>query len=245
VTEESGHDEAALVGRLRQGDAEAFRELVRRHHASMLRVAASFVPSAADAEDVVQDTWIAVIRGIGAFEGRSRVRSWIFTILVNRARSHGVREARRAAGPPSGASSNADDGPYAIPEERFVGRRGRGAWREPVPAWQDDPQLRLDSATGVALIMAAIARLPAARRQVVVLRDVEGWTAAEVAELLGLSAANQRVLLHRARAALRLALEEHLASQERPPTVSLEGSGELVALPDDQPDASGSTKAVE
>ena len=211
MNRQAAQDETDLVRLLRTGEPEAFRELVRRHHASMLRVAATFVPTAADAEDVVQDTWIAVIRGLDGFEGRASLRSWIFTILVNRARSHGVREARRAVSPsPSPVPEDGDT--FAVPEEQFVGRRGRGAWRQPVPAWQDDPQLRVDSAAGVAVIMAAIAELPPARRQVVVLRDVEGLTAAEVADLLGLSAANQRVLLHRARATLRLALEAHLAS---------------------------------
>lgn len=204
----AAQDETELVRLLRAGDAEAFRGLVRRHHASMLRVAATFVRTASDAEDVVQDTWIAVMRGIDGFEERASLRSWIFTILVNRARSYGVREARRTA-----ALALVDDHAAAVPEDQFVGRRGRGAWRQPVPAWQDDPQLRVDSEAGVAVIMAAIAELPATRRQVVVLRDVEGWTAAEVGELLGLSASNQRVLLHRARATLRMALARYREAQ--------------------------------
>jgi len=230
VNRQAEQDETDLVLLLRKGDPEAFRELVRRHHASMLRVAATFVPTASDAEDVVQDTWIAVIRGLDGFQGRASLRSWIFTILVNRARTHGAREARRAA-TPSAAPEPAGGDAYAVPEDQFTGRRGRGSWRQPVPPWQDDPQLRVDSEAGVAVIMAAIAELPPARRQVVVLRDVEGWTAAQVSELLGLSAANQRVLLHRARASLRLALAAY--AEPDPGTGEAQTPGDGPA--DDQP----------
>jgi RNA polymerase sigma-70 factor (ECF subfamily) len=196
-------DDAELVRRLRAGDAGAFAEVVRRHHASMLRVAATFVAGRADAEDVAQETWLAVVRGIDGFEGRSSLRTWIFTILVNRAKSHGGRQARRPE-VPAELSATWDD-PLA---GRFEGRTGRGAWRDPVPPWQDDPQLRLDSTETLARIAAEIEELPPLRRRVLVLRDVEGWTAAEVADLLGISDGNQRVLLHRARTVLRQRLEK-------------------------------------
>ena len=201
MNDEPASEEAELVRRLRKGDREAFAEVVRRYHASMLRVARTFVGARGDAEDVVQETWLAVVRGIDAFEERSSLRTWLFSILVNRARSHAVREARR---PGAGAAPLDGDDTASW----FVGRPGRGRWREPVPPWQDDPQLRLDSAETMATMMALIAELPPSRRQVLVLRDVEGWSASDVSELLGLSAVNQRVLLHRARTTLRQRLGE-------------------------------------
>ena len=196
-------DDAALVRRLRAGDATAFAEVVRRNHAAMLRLAATFVSTRADAEDVVQETWLAVVRGIDGFEGRSSLRTWIFSILVTRAKAHGGRQARR----PEVLDALAEpwDDPLA---GRFVGRPGRGAWRDGVTPWQDDPQQRLDSSETLARIAAEIDELPPLRRRVLVLRDVEGWTASEVAELLGISDGNQRVLLHRARTVLRQRLEK-------------------------------------
>jgi RNA polymerase sigma-70 factor (ECF subfamily) len=182
-----------LVGRLRRGDGTAFAELVRRHHASMLRVAATYVAGPADAEDVVQETWLAVVRGLDAFEGRSSLRTWIFTILVNRARTHGAREAKRP-----GAQDRIEvlgSGDVGVPADRFSGAPGTAHWREPVTAWQDDPHLRL-AAKEVEGVIA------------------EAWSAAEVAALLGISDANQRVLLHRARNAVRLRLEKERARWE-------------------------------
>lgn len=197
-------DDAALVRRLRAGDASAFAEVVRRNHAAMLRLAATFVSSRADAEDVVQETWLAVVRGIDGFEGRSSLRTWIFSILVNRAKAHGTRAARRPEVPTESLTDGWDD-PLA---GRFAGRPGRGAWRDAVTPWQDDPQLSLDSTETLTRIAAEIEDLPPLRRRVLVLRDVEGWSAAEVAELLGISDGNQRVLLHRARTVLRQRLEK-------------------------------------
>jgi RNA polymerase sigma-70 factor (ECF subfamily) len=200
--------EAALARRLQEGDGAAFSEIVHRHHASMVRVASTFVRSRPEAEDVVQETWLAVVKGVAGFEGRSSLRSWIFAILVNKARTHAVKESRSAASPLP--VEDLESGAGGVPADRFVGRPGRGAWRDPVADWQDDPQLHLESAQTLAVVLSAVEDLPPRRRQVLVLRDVEGWSAAEVAELLDISDGNQRVLLHRARNALRLRLEKEL-----------------------------------
>ena len=199
-------DESGLVALLRKGDAVAFRALVERNHASMLRVAGTFVSDRSTAEEVVQETWLAVIRGIAAFEGRSSVRSWIFAILVNRARSRGADKGRRPDQVQAIASDT--DGPTVVSVDRFIGRPGRGRWRTPVAPWQDDPEIRQESAETRATILAAIDELPVLRREVLVLRDIEGWSAREVSDLLGITDTNQRVLLHRARNALRLRIEQ-------------------------------------
>jgi RNA polymerase sigma-70 factor (ECF subfamily) len=159
-------------------------------------VAASFVPSAAVAEEVVQDTWLAVVRGIDRFEGRSSFRTWLFRILVNRARTTGVRERRSVP-------VAVDD--HAVDPRRFA---SDGRWSEPPVPWPDDVDDRLAAAASAKLVRAAIARLPDGQRQVVSLRDGEGLTAAEVCDVLAISEGNQRVLLHRGRSTVRRALDE-------------------------------------
>ena len=198
-------DDEQLVCLLRKGDRDAFRSLVRRHHASMLRVASAFVNGREAAEDVVQETWLAVTRGVDRFEGRSSLRTWIFAILVNQARTRGTSDARTRT-----ATSTLDElGPEdLVPADRFTGSNGRGKWSPPLAAWQNDPQLRSDHAAGLAELATAISELPLRRRQVLVLRDIEGWTAPEVTQLLGVTEGNQRVLLHRARNTLRRRLEQ-------------------------------------
>ncbi len=200
--------DAALVAALRNGDEAAFRELVRRHHAALVRLARASVPSHAVAEEVAQETWLAVIQGIGRFEGRSSLKSWIFAILVNRARSRGVRE-HRSVPMSSLAGAGDDDGP-AVDADRFVrpGQRWGGHWSSPPVPWEPAERLLAQETRGV--VAAAIDRLPAQQRVVVSLRDVEGWSSEEVCDLLALSEGNQRVLLHRGRAKVRAALEDHL-----------------------------------
>jgi RNA polymerase sigma-70 factor (ECF subfamily) len=190
--------DAELVARLRAGDEQAFVALVARHHAAMLRVAGSFVPNAAIAEEVVQDTWLGVLRGIDGFEGRSSFRTWLLRILVNRARSTGVREHRSVA--------VGDAGP-AVDRSRFD---ASGAWMSPPQHWVEDSDDRL-LAEGLAdQLQAALDELPARQREVVVLRDVDGLSGREVCDVLEISEANQRVLLHRGRSHLRQALESEL-----------------------------------
>jgi RNA polymerase sigma-70 factor, ECF subfamily len=192
-----GADEtdSELLSRLRVGDEQAFVVLVRRYHGSMLRLAASFVPSLAVAEEVVQETWLAVLRGIASFEGRSSVRTWLFRILVNRARTAGARERRSVAIGDAGA---------AVDQSRFD---KTGNWVSPPEHWIEQADDRLHAAKVADRLRSAIGDLPALQRQVVVLRDVQGLSSDEVCAVLEISAGNQRVLLHRGRSRLRQVLE--------------------------------------
>jgi RNA polymerase sigma-70 factor, ECF subfamily len=189
-----------LLRRLRAGDERAFVTLVERYNGSMLRLALSFVPSRAVAEEVVQDTWVAVLRGLAGFEGRSSLRTWIFTILVNRARTTGSREQRTIP--------VADTGPV-VDASRFG---PDGAWSSPPELWIEEAEDRIEAGKLTDLLRSAIDGLPDRQREVVVLRDVEGMSSAEVCSALAISEANQRVLLHRGRGKLRQALESELGS---------------------------------
>jgi RNA polymerase sigma-70 factor (ECF subfamily) len=205
--------EAQMLARLRARDEMAFSALVKRHDCTMRRVARSFVPTAAIADEVVQETWLAVIEGLDRFEGRSTLRTWIFHILVNRAQTRGARE-RRTTPFSSLGPDDPDDGPTVDPE-RFVppDHPVAGYWARIPSRFFELPEERLLGEETRRLVGAAIARLPARQQQVIALRDIEGWDADEVCETLGLSAANQRVLLHRARAAVRAELEDYLAPE--------------------------------
>jgi RNA polymerase sigma-70 factor (ECF subfamily) len=187
-----------LVERLRDGDEDAFVELVRRYQAGLLRFAESLVYSRAVAEEVVQETWLGVVRGVERFEGRSSFKTWLFRILVNRARSAEGREQR--AGRPDAA---VDVG------ERFD---ASGAWATPPVPWADRCEDRIVAEKLAGRVRQLLPELPEAQRQVVLLRDVEGLGAAEVAGLLGISDGNQRVLLHRARARVRGMLETEMGT---------------------------------
>ena len=187
--------DAELLGRLRAGDERAFVTLVRRHHAVMLRLAAGYVPSMAVAEEVVQDTWLGVLRGIAAFEGRSSVRTWLFRILVNRARTTGARERRSVA---------IGDSVPAVDRSRFD---ATGHWAAPPERWVEEAEDRVDAAKLADRLRSAIGDLPGRQREVVLLRDVEGLSSEEVCGVLEISESNQRVLLHRARSRLRQVLE--------------------------------------
>jgi RNA polymerase sigma-70 factor (ECF subfamily) len=195
--------DAALLARLRDGDEQAFTDLVGRYHSSMLRLAMSFVSSQAVAEEVVQDTWLAVLRGLGRFEERSSLRTWLFTILVNRARSTGEREARTVP--------VADAGPV-VDASRFG---PNGGWTLPPEDWAEAAENRIDAAKLSGLLRGCLDGLPGRQRDVVVLRDVEGMSSAEVCHVLAISEANQRVLLHRGRSKLRQVLESELGGGPR------------------------------
>ena len=184
-----------LLAALRAGDEQAFVALVRRHHSAMLRLATGYVPSAAIAEEVVQDTWLAVLRGISGFEGRSTLRTWLLRIVVNRARTAGLRERRTVA--------VADPEP-AVDPSRFD---ASGAWASPPERWAQEAQDRLRAAAIAARLRSAMGELPARQREVVTLRDVEGLSSGEVCSVLDISEGNQRVLLHRGRSRLRQVLE--------------------------------------
>ena len=183
--------DTTTVERLRQGDEGTFLALVRLHHRRMLSLARSFLASEASAEDVVQETWAAVVTGIGRFEGRSSLRAWIFAILKNLARTQAKRAGALREDEP--LDDSADFHPSAHP-------RWGGHWSTPPTPWPDDALTR---ASALQAIGDAIARLPAGQRAVIELRDVEGWTAEEVCAALDLTSANQRVLLHRARTRVR------------------------------------------
>ena len=186
----AGVGEEELVERLRQNDEDAFAALVDRYHMSMVRLALTFVPSRSVAEEVVQDTWLGVIRGIDAFEERSSLKTWMFRILVNRARQTGARERRTVT----------VDDTDLTETERFS---PDGTWARPPVEWTDELVDRLFASAVAKKLRTAIDELPPAQCQVVTLRDVERLSAREVCDVLGLSEANQRVLLHRARSQLR------------------------------------------
>jgi RNA polymerase sigma-70 factor, ECF subfamily len=185
-----------LLLRLRSGDERAFVSLVERYHQPMLQLAASFVPSLAVAEEVVQDTWLAVLRGLEGFEGRSSLKTWLFRILVNRARTTGVREQRSVP--------VADPEPVVDPS-RFD---ASGGWADPPEHWIEAAEDRMEAGKLVNRIRTWMDVLPARQREVVLLRDVEGMSSEEVCTVLALSEGNQRVLLHRDRSRLRQLFED-------------------------------------
>jgi len=190
-------DDAGLVERLRAGDESAFGELVRRYQSRLLRLAEATVGSHAVAEEACQETWIAVVRGLERFEGRSSFRTWLYRILLNRARSTAGREQR--AGRP-------DDEVV----ERFD---ANGAWAEPPVPWSDRVDDRLFAEQLSRRVQELLPTLPEQQRQVVILRDVEGLEAGDVTSLLGISDGNQRVLLHRGRARLRALLTNEIGGE--------------------------------
>jgi RNA polymerase sigma-70 factor, ECF subfamily len=201
--------EAQLVAALRAGDEEAFTMLVTRWHASLKRVARTYVRTDAIAEDVVQETWLAAIAGLERFEERASLKTWLFQILANRARTRAVRERRSV--PLTALAGGGDDAP-AVSPDRFQDEDATwpGHWAAPPRPW-DDPERRLQSLEARDLLRAAIGALPEMQQAVLTLRDVEGLEAREVCALLDLSDANQRVILHRARARVRNELEHWFA----------------------------------
>lgn len=200
-----------LLASLRAGDESAFAELLDRYHAPMLRVAALYVGDRAVAEEVAQETWLGVLRGVGGFEGRSSFKTWLFRILTNQAKRRGAREGRSV---PFSALARAEAGgpDPAVEPERFLppGDEWAGHWASGLYDWQETPEERLVAREAHQVAERAIAGLPPAQREVITLRDVEGWSADEVCRGLELSEANQRVLLHRARSKVRRALELYM-----------------------------------
>jgi RNA polymerase sigma-70 factor, ECF subfamily len=199
--------DARLLEGLRAGDEAAFVELMREYGAGMLRVAMMYVSSRAVAEEVVQEAWLGVLKGIGRFEGRSSLKTWLFRIVANTAKTRGMRESRSI--PFSSLGEDAGGEP-AVDPERFLGSGERfpGHWAVPPQTWA--PEGRLLSREAIDVIEREIDRLPAAQRAVITMRDVQGFTSDEVCNALDLTETNQRVLLHRARAKVRRALEEYM-----------------------------------
>jgi RNA polymerase sigma-70 factor, ECF subfamily len=201
-------EDRELVKRLRDGDESAFVELIDRYGATMLRVAQMYVRDRGTAEEVVQETWLAVLNGIDRFEERSSLKTWLFRILTNRAKTRGQRDGRMVPFSALAGAGNDADEPSVDPD-RFLGPDSPhpGAWAAPPVTW---PQEKLLEGETLDVIQMAIDMLPEAQREVILLRDVDGWTPMEVSEVLEITDGNQRVLLHRARSKVRAALEEYL-----------------------------------
>ena len=196
-------DEIELLAHLRARDETAFRTLVGEHHAALGRVAALYV-SPADVDEVVQETWAAVVAGIDGFSGRSTLKTWIYQIMLNQARRRFRREKRTIPFFSGVAGSGVVD-PSRLAHEQL----GVNYWTSVPRAWHTDPEGRLLGHEVRDVLLTAIAGLRGTQREVITLRDIEGWTSEEVCDVLRISAANQRVLLHRARAAVRDVLEEY------------------------------------
>lgn len=196
-------EDGDLLVRLRSGNEETFRELVRKHQASLVRVAQTFVGNRATAEEVVQDTWLAVIEGLADFEGRSSLKSWMFAILANKARSRAAREGRVIAA--GSLNGEIEDQPPVVDRKRF---NGIGEWTDPPEFWDEvTPERVVGGRQMWSHVQEAINALPPSQRSVITLREIEQMDSDEVQEILGITAVNQRVLLHRARAQVRSFIE--------------------------------------
>src|SRR3954470_18444121 len=199
--------EAALLERMRAGDEAAFEALVARHYGTMLAVAQNYVKGRAVAEEVVQEAWLGVIRALDRFEGRSSVRTWILSILVNQAKTRSTREARS---PPFTALGAEGDEPAVVPDRfRGPGESYPGHWRAFPRDWGRSADTAVQDREALRVVMGTISGLPPPQQTVIRIRDVEGYSSEEVCDALGVSEGNQRVLLHRARSRVRAALEGH------------------------------------
>ena len=220
-------DEETLLARLVRGDDSAFAILVDQLHGRLFAFAKTFTSSPALAEDIVQETWLAVIRGIRGFQGRSSLRTWIFGILANRAKTMAAREARRPE--VAGAVLNGASGEMRDEWEPGYGRRG--LWVEtPVPWGLEDPAAVFQTAEALDVIRQVVQEMPESQRQVVLLRDVEGIDSSDICNILGISETNQRVLLHRGRARVRRALDLYLQGEKdlaKPLTGTAQPEGSL------------------
>jgi RNA polymerase sigma-70 factor (ECF subfamily) len=203
-------DEALLLRSLRSGDEGAFTWLIQKHHASLVRLAQSFVQEERLAEEIAQETWIAVLNGLNRFEGRSSLKTWIFTILTNQAKTRGQREKRMLS------FSDLEDSLEYIPTvdpERFRPPNSETSpnhWITQPLSWDDIPEERFLSRELLQVVHEAIAALPGSQKTVITLHDIEGFSSDETCNILGISETNQRVLLHRARARVRTSLENYL-----------------------------------
>lgn len=195
------------VAALRAGDEDAFRTIVTALNPGLTRLARTYVTQAI-AEEVVQETWAAVIKSIDTFEERSSLTTWIYRIMLNKVRTIAPREAKIL---PFAAMGHTRDGEHqSVDPDRLMAEGLPGHWTTPPPDWQRLPAEQLESAETLQMITDGIQQLPLAQQEVLTLRDIHGWTADEVCNTLGISSVNQRVLLHRGRTALRTTLEEYL-----------------------------------
>lgn len=203
-----------LIGLLRAGDEAAFVSLVHHYTSAMMRLAMVYVTAQAEAEEVVQETWIGVLEGVGRFEGRSSLKTWVFRILTNRAKTRAQREGRSIPFS-SLLDCDIDDGESAFAPDSYVpaNHQWPGSRVQFPPAWEQTPEERLLSQEMIACVQQVIAALPSGQREVITLRDIEGWTSGETCDALGISGVNQRVLLHRARSKVRSALEKYFEEE--------------------------------
>lgn len=208
--------DATLLERLRAGDEAAFGQLVDKYATSMLRVAQMYVPSRAVAEEVVQEAWLGVLGSLDRFEGRSSLKTWLFRIVVNRAKTRGERE-RRTVPFAALASQEAAQDFETVDVDRFIAAdadRAPHHWATPPRRWEESPERNLQSSETIARVRAAIDELPPMQRLVITMRDLEGWDGPEVCNALELSETNQRVVLHRARSKVRGTLEDYFTDDE-------------------------------
>lgn len=203
-------DDRAIVAALRNRDEAAFAALVGRHHAMLIRIARLYVSDDAVAEEVAQETWLALLSGIDAFEERSSLKTWLVRVVENRARTRGARDRRMVPFADLAAREAGELDP-AVSADHFRGATDMapGHWAVPPRSWGSDPERDLLDAEAREIVQAAMAALPDAQREVMTLRDVEGWSAEEVCNALGITETNHRVLLHRARSKVRRALERY------------------------------------
>ena len=213
----SAPEEIGMLERLRQGDEAAFASLVDRHHGALLRLAMAYVSDRSIAEEVVQETWMGVLEGVDRFEGRSSLKTWIFRILTNKAKTRGVRESRHVSFSPLAASQENPEEPAVDPTRFQTTGHWAGYWVSYPQPWDENtPEKLLLSQEGTTFLEQAIEALPGKLRQIIVMRDVEGLSSDEACNILGISETNQRVLLHRARSRVRKALEKYLEGGVRP-----------------------------
>jgi RNA polymerase sigma-70 factor (ECF subfamily) len=203
------HEDSALVAALRAGDEATFAQLVDEWSGSMRRVALMYVRSREVADEVVQEAWLGVLRGIQRFEGRSSLKTWVFRILTNVAKTRAEREGRSI--PFSSLEPAGDEA--SVDPDRFSSTTG--AWTDPPATWHTLPEQRLLSRETLAVIDRAIEALPPTQGVVITLRDVQGFSSEDVCNVLDVSETNQRVLLHRARSKVRSAIEEYLRDDNR------------------------------
>lgn len=202
-------DDVLLVDALKRGDESAFVRLVEAYQGLLIRLALPYVAHRAMAEDVVQETWLGVLNGLDRFEARSSLKTWICRILVNRARTRAQRDGRLVPFSTFWGPEDEADEPAVDPSRFYASGQYEGHWMSMVQSWDDLPEASLLSEETSERVKAAIEALPTNQRTVITLRDVEGWQAADVCSALEISEANQRVLLHRARAKVRQALERY------------------------------------
>jgi len=216
-TQKLAPDELHLLERLRKGDEAAFASLVDRHHGALIRLAMAYVSDHSIAEEVVQETWIGVLEGLDRFEGRSSLKTWIFRILTNKAKTRGVRESRHVSFSPLEASDENPEEPAVDPMRFQTTGHWAGYWVSYPQPWDENtPEKLLLSQEGTTFLEQAIEALPPKLRQIIVMRDVEGLSSEEACNILEISETNQRVLLHRARSRVRKTLEKYLEGGVRP-----------------------------